>query len=147
MFIQISTYIQRPLNEVFAFVARFENQSQWQAATVQNNQIEPGSMRVGVHGKHIGRWLGRSYESTGEVIAFEPGRLWGYKSVSGPYDLSMIYHFAPADGGTRLSMDIEGNTKGFFGLGKLTEPLVRVMAKRTVQSDLMRLKRVLETEK
>jgi polyketide cyclase/dehydrase/lipid transport protein len=144
MIIHLNTLINRPLDEVFPFVARFENQSRWQAATVQNNQIEPGPMRVGVHGKHVGQWLGRNYESTGEVIAFEPERTWGYKSVSGPYDLSMLYHFQPEDGGTRLSMDIQGDTKGFFGLGRITEPLMKIMAKRMMQSDLARLKRVLE---
>lgn len=144
MIFHLSTFINCPLDDVFQFVTRFENQSQWQAATVENHQLEPGAMRVGVHALHRGRWLGRTYETKGEVIAYEPGKRWGYKSVSGPYDLSMLYHFEPADGGTRLSMDIEGDTKGFFGIGKLTEPLIRVMAKRTVQSDLMRLKRVLE---
>src|SRR5213594_4026929 len=115
MIIHLSTLINRPLDEVFQFVTRFENQNQWQAATLQNNQVEPGVMRLGVHGRHIGKWLGRTYGSTAEVIAYEPSRLWGYQSISGPYDLRMLYHFEPVEGGTRLRMDIEGDTKGFFG--------------------------------
>jgi hypothetical protein len=144
MIIHIGTDINRPLGEVFQFVTRFENQCQWQAATLQNDQLEPGVMRVGLHGKHRGQWLGRTYESTAEVIAYEPQRLWGYQSVSGPYDLKMLYRFEPIEGGTRLNMDIEGDTKGFFGLGKITEPVVRFMAKRLTQRDLSRLKNVLE---
>lgn len=41
---RVSTLIERPINDVFHFVACFENQSQWQAATVQNDQITPGAM-------------------------------------------------------------------------------------------------------
>lgn len=142
---EVSTNITRPLTDVFQFVTRFENQNRWQAATVRNNQITPGAMRVGVQGRHVGRWLGRSYESIAEVIEFEPQSLWGYRSVSGPYDLAMHYRFEPVEDGTRLSMTAEADAKGFFGIGKLTEPLVGILAKRLLQGDLERLKRVLET--
>lgn len=144
MISRISTHIHRPLSQVFQFVTRAENQSKWQAATVKNTQITPGEMRVGVQMRHTGKWLGRKYESIAQVIEYEPNRAWGYKSVSGPYDLVMRYRFETVKDGMRLAMEIEGNTKGFFGLGTLTEPLVGFFAHRMVQSDLVRLKQILE---
>lgn len=121
---RVGIVIHRPLADVFRFVAKFENQSQWQSATIRNTQLTPGPMRVGVQNRHVGKWLGRNYESVGEVIEYEPNRRWGYKSLSGPYDLVMHYHFESVDNGARLTMDVEGDTKGFFGFFKFVEPLV-----------------------
>ena len=135
----VSTLIQRSLDEVIQFVAQVENQSKWQAATVHNTQVTPGPMRVGVQMRHTGKWLGRSYESVAEVIEYEPNRRWGYKSVSGPYDLVMHYHFEPAEAGTRLTMDVEADTKGFFGFFMFAEPLVRRAGEKLLRDDPARV--------
>ncbi len=146
MLYKVSTLINSPSAEVFQFVANVENQSKWQAATVKNTQITPGAMRVGTQMRHTGKWLGRSYESIAEVIEYEPDHQWGYKSVSGPYDLVMHYHFEPVENGTRLTMHVEGDTKGFFGFFKFVEPLVARAAKKLLNDDLARLKKVLESQ-
>lgn len=143
---QVNTLIHRPLADVFRFVANFENQSQWQTATIRNTQTTPGPMRVGAQGRHVGKWLGRNYESLGEVIEYEPDRRWGYKSISGPYDLVMHYRFEPEGDGTRLTMDVEGDTKGFFGFFKFMEPLVARAGAKLLKDDLTRLKKVLESK-
>ena len=111
---RVSILIHRPITDIFQFVANVENQSKWQAATVKNTQITPGAMRVGAQMRHTGSWLGRNYESIAEVIEYEPDRLWGYKSLSGPYDLVLHYHFESVENGTRLTVDAEGDPKGFF---------------------------------
>ena len=129
---------------MFDFVTHVENQSKWQGSTVRNTQLTPGPMRVGMHMQHVGKWLGRHYESIGEVIEYETGHLWGYKSVSGPYDLTMHYRFEPAGNDTRLSMDVQGDAKGFFGFFKFAEPLVTRTAEKTLNDDLATLKRLLE---
>lgn len=112
---------------------------------MHNTQLTPGPMQVGTQGRHTGKWLGRSYESVGEVIEYEPNSKWGYKSLSGPYDLAMRYRFEPVKNGTRLTMDAEGDTKGFFGFFKFAEPLVMRAAKKMMNDDLLRLKQILET--
>ena len=143
---EVSTTINRPLADVFQFVSNVENQSRWQAATVRNTQLTPGPLRVGTQMRHTGKWLGRNYESTAEVIEYEPNRKWGYRSVAGPYDLVMHYHFEPIENGTRLTMDVQGDAKGFFGFFKFVEPLVGRAAEKTLNDDLARLKTVLESE-
>lgn len=145
MHYQVSTFISRPLTDVFQFTTNVENQSKWQAATVRNTQITPGAMGVGTQMRHTGKWLGRKYESVAEVIEYEPNRHWGYKSLSGPYDLVMHYHFEPVGDRTRLMMDVEGDTKGFFGFFKFLEPLVGRAAGNLLNNDLTRLKNVLES--
>jgi hypothetical protein len=145
MHYEVSTFISRPLTDVFQFTTNVENQSKWQAATVCTTQLTPGSMGVGTQMRHTGKWLGRNYESIGEVVEYEPNVQWGYKSLSGPYDLVMHYRFEPVEDGTRLTMDVEGDAKGFFGFSKFVEPLVGRMAEKTLNDDLTRLKSVLES--
>jgi len=144
MIYRVSTIINKPLQEVFQFVTRVENESKWQAATVENIQLTDGPMRVGVMMRHTGQWLGRKYQSDAEVIEYEPNSKWAYKSVAGPFDLEMHFQFEPAGNGTSLTMDVSGNPKGFFGFFKLLEPLVNRFGRRTLEDDLARLKSVLE---
>ena len=138
---QVSTVINRPLDEVFRFVTNVENQPRWQAASIENHLLTPGPMAVGAQIQHIGKWLGRRYESIGQVVEFEPDRRWAYKSLSGPYQLEMRYRFEPTAAGTRLTLTAEGGDLGFF---RLPGPLLRFFAQRVLQADLDRLKRVLE---
>jgi len=137
--------INKPLADVFQFVTRAENESKWQAATVDNQQLTPGPMGVGVTMRHTGKWLGRKYQSEGRVTAYEPNHTWAYESVSGPFDLAMHFRFDPAETGTRLTMEVEGDAKGFFGFFKWAEPLMASAARRMLEDDLVRLKRVLES--
>lgn len=141
---QVSTLIHRPIEQVFSFVVNFENQAKWQAATVRNAQTTPGPMCIGAQCLHVGKWLGRSYESVGEVIEYQQNRKWGYKSVSGPYDLVMHYRFEVVGDHTRLTMNAEGDTKGFFTFFRFAEPLIAPLANKLLRDDLARLKQVLE---
>lgn len=139
---EVSTVKNRPLPDVFRFVTKVEDQPKWQAASVENHQLTPGPMAVDTQIQHIGKWLGRRYESLGQVVDFEPDRRWAYKSLSGPYQLKMRYAFEPAAAGTRLTLTAVGGDLGFF---RLPAPLLRFFAKRVLQADLDRLKRVLES--
>jgi len=137
---EISTVISRPLPDVFQFVSNVENQPKWQAASVENRQLTPGPMAVGAQIQHVGKWLGRRYESLGQVVEFELDSRWAYKSLSGPYQLEMRYRFEPAAAGTRLTLTVVGGDQGFF---RLPAPLLRFFAQRVLQADLNRLKRLL----
>jgi hypothetical protein len=77
------------------------------------------------------------------VIEYDPDRLWGYKSLSGPYDLVMHYRFESVEAGTRLTMDVDADTKGFFGFFKFAEPLVARAGEKLSKAHLARLKKVL----
>jgi hypothetical protein len=55
----------------------------------------------------------------------------------------MHYSFEETPGGTRLSMLVIGDDKGFF---KIASPILAGIAKRMQAEDLKRLKKVLETE-
>ena len=140
---EVSILINCPVAEVFQYVTHVENHPQWQASAVENTQITPGPMGIGTEILHKGKWLGRRFQGTARVTEFEPNRKWAYQSLDGPFQLELHCSFAEAPGGTRLTMFVEGDDKGFF---KMAGPILAGMAKRMQEEDLKRLKRVLETE-
>lgn len=139
---EVSTLIVCPVSDVFQYVTHFENNPQWQASAVENKQITPGPMGVGTEIQHVGKWLGRRFQGTARVTEFEPNRRWAYQSLDGPFQLELHCSFEEAPGGTRLTMFVDGDDKGFF---KMAGPILSGMAKRMQQEDLKRLKQVLET--
>ena len=67
--------IQRPANEVFAYIANFENNTRWQSGMIEARFTSPGPLAVGSTYAQVASFLGRRIESTFEVVAYEPGRL------------------------------------------------------------------------
>jgi uncharacterized protein YndB with AHSA1/START domain len=63
--------IQRPVEEVFAFLADFENLPKWNDAIVETTKTSPGPVAVGTTYRQIRSVPSRSEEGF-EVIAYEP---------------------------------------------------------------------------
>ena len=143
---RVSTLIHRPLDEVFRFVANLEKLSGWQGSTAQMTQLTPGPMQVGVQLRRIAQGPGGRFESTGEVIEYEPNRQWGYKTTSSAYDWVMRFHLEPVGDDTRLTLEVGGDAKGFFALFNLVGPLVVWATEKGLKDDLARLKNVLESQ-
>ena len=140
---EINLVINRPIEEVFAFISNPENQPRWRAGTLEvaRNSSEP----LGVGSVFKGRFtfLGRPFDGNLEIIAHEPHRRYESRMVEGPFPLEARYSLAPAENGTRLSLVVEGEPGGFF---KLAEPLVASLAKRSYEADLNNLKEMLEAQ-
>jgi hypothetical protein len=62
-------------------------------------------------------------------------------AIRSPFPMDVTYELAPASGGTRASIRIRGEARGVYGL---LGPLTPLMVRRSVQSDLGRLKRAVE---
>ena len=86
---------------------------------------------------------GRKLESTIEVTTLEPDRELTLRVVSGPVPGTVRHLLEPAGDGTRLK--IVGELAG-GGLRGLAGPLLERAARREVESDLRRLKQVLEAD-
>ena len=87
----VSTVIGKPIAEVFAFVTNVENQARWPSATLENAQTTPGPMAAGTLMRHVGKWLGRRYETVARVTEYTPDRQWSYTTVSGPFRVAFQY--------------------------------------------------------
>ena len=140
---EIKIVINRPIEEVFAFVSNSENLPRWRTTTLEVKKTSKETLGVG--GTFRGRFtfLGRQFDGNIVVTAHEPNRVYGGKMAEGPFPLETRYTLEPVENGTHVTFVAEGEPGGFF---KLAEPLVVSMAKRAYETDLQNLKEMLEAQ-
>ena len=135
--------IQRPVDDVFAFVADFRNGPEWQAG-IEDLRVEPdGQAQVGTRIRERRRLQGHVIDLSYTVTALEPGRRIEVRSAGGPVGYSGVQHFESVEGnaGTRLRFQLDVQlTGGMRLLAGFIGPAIR----RQVESDLDRLAWLLE---
>ncbi len=70
-----SRIVDRPADEVFAFLVDIENLPRWQSGVVHAEQTSPGPLRVGTTARVDRRLLGQDVRADLEVSRLERGRL------------------------------------------------------------------------
>ena len=60
--LEFGTLIDRPIKDVFTFVANPNNMSKWNSAVVSIQQVTPGVVGVGTKFKTVGEAMGRRLE-------------------------------------------------------------------------------------
>jgi hypothetical protein len=141
--VEASVIIQRPSEEVFAYLANFENNPKWQSGMQEATFTSEGPLRVGSTYAQVAKFLGRRIESTFEVIVYEPNHLVKATSTSGSFPITFTRIVEPIPGGTQVRAIIEGDASCFF---KLAEPFLARMVQRSVDGDYAILKKVLEAQ-
>jgi uncharacterized membrane protein len=136
-----SIVINRPVEEVFAFVGDQRNTPQWQSGLVEVKRLTDGPPGIGTKHAFVRSFMGRKMEASNEYIAYEPGRIITFKTISGPVPLEASYLFEPVAGGTHLTSRIAMNAKG---LVSLAEPLIARSLKREMDAAFVALKDLLE---
>ncbi len=137
----INTRIYRPLKQVFAFVARPENDFQWQYGTLASAQMSNGEIGMGTLFRAVGHLMGERIEANYEITVFDPNKRYGFKSVSGPVDSYTLYTFEISEGGTKVNLSMETNPRDLF---KLNGAIVVKKFKKQFKENLAMLKSVLE---
>ena len=140
--LDISIVINRPVEEVFAFLSNPENGPKWGSGSKEVKMITQGPIGVGTRYRTVREALGRRIESETEITEFEPNRKIASKSISGPFPMESAVTFERVEGGTRVTGTLFGEPGGFF---KLAEPLLVSMLKRQYQADLANLKDLMES--
>lgn len=84
---QASVEIDRPVQEVFAYVAEnfFENYPKWALEVVEFKPINDNKMAVGALARQTRVDQGQKTESTFEIVTFEPNELLVLNGLSDPY--------------------------------------------------------------
>jgi hypothetical protein len=103
----LNTNIYRPLQQVFAFVITPENDFHWQYGTLMSSKISEGEMALGSLFRVVGHCMGWRMESVYEVTEFEPNKRYGFKSLSGPMDLSTLYTFEILKRSTKICISAQ----------------------------------------
>ena len=138
---EVSTVINRPIAEVFAFFAEPTNNPKCEEGLIECRKISPGPMGVGAQIIEVRKFMGRQMESTLDVTAFETNKKYAVKVASGPIPFELSAKFEAAGDGTKISVMGQGEPGGFF---KLAEWLVKKQLQGQIEGDMGRLKKVLE---
>jgi uncharacterized membrane protein len=137
-----SIVIQRPVSDVFEYVADGTIAQAWRPAVLDVERIDGSGVkstyRQGVKGPG-GRRISADYE----VYDVEQNRRIAFRTISGPVRPTGEYRFEDEDGATRLTFSLSaqlGFLKGLLMTGAVQSSMDAEMAA------LDNLKRVLETE-
>lgn len=137
---QATIQINRPVEEVFAFVTDATGGSKWHRA----NRITPiseGLIGVGSTYRVTGRFLFWAFDNISTVSEFEKDRLVTYASDTGMYSYTLRYLLEPNGGGTRFTEVGEANPRGLL---KFAIRLFAGGAKKNSERGLQLLKQALE---
>jgi len=141
--IEQSVVINRPIEEVFEFVADQSKLPLWQSGVLESGVTSEGPMGVGTTYRYTFQLLGRKVETAGEITEYELNSRCSFKAQSGPFPLKGGFSFRAVNGGTRVTLAVEAEAAGFF---KLAEPIGARMLNRQFETNFGNLKDLLEAE-
>jgi uncharacterized protein YndB with AHSA1/START domain len=138
----ITTDIDRPVGEVFAYVTDPAKLPTWQTNTVSVRQEGDGPVRVGTRLREVHRGPGgKELPSLVEVSELEPDRTFALRMLEGPLPIHGRIVLEPAGSGTRMAFTAHGEPTGLM---RLAQPLVRIAVKRQFAQHCATLKDVME---
>jgi len=135
--------INRPIEDVFAFLSNPDKSSLWQGMVLEVKQTSDGPVGVGTTGQVVSQFLGRRMESTYEVTEYELNRKATLKTTSGPIPYMNSATLESVDEGTKVTLVAEYEVGGYF---KLAEPILARMAQRQAETDYANLKDLMEAQ-
>jgi Polyketide cyclase / dehydrase and lipid transport. len=137
---ELTIHLNRPVEQVFAFLADTGKVSTWQSNLIELKPLTEGPLHVGSRFREIRRLGRKDSEIQGQVTAFEPNKRLETKTTTKP-EVTVSYSFDPENGGTRLRYKFVMLTTGLM---RLLEPLIAGSIKKESESDFEALKRILE---
>jgi uncharacterized membrane protein len=138
-----SITISRSLSEVFAFLADLNNLPKWQSDVVTSNVITPGPTRAGTRFTEAVKLGSLRDTANCEVTDFSPDRLMSIRASSVFIDYEGQVVVEPWDGGTKLSLAVSVQPKGFW---RLLRPMVAGEFAPGIKRELAAVKEFLEKE-
>lgn len=136
--IVIEVVIERPVEEVFAYLADNANEVDWQSNLVESSLTSDGPVGVGSTGRDVRRSMGMKIVNDWECTAFEPNRSFEF-TVTKPITFTAAYALEPDTSGTRVTMRARP-----AGLAKAVWPLMASMGRKQYAADFAKLKAILE---
>jgi uncharacterized protein YndB with AHSA1/START domain len=138
---EASIVIYRPIEEVFARLTDYESYPEWDTGLVQVRQTPEGSARVGTRVTEVRRFLGRTIETRGDVVEYDPPTRCVRRGTA-PMPVTGWLTFESTGEGTRVVQRLEMEQRGLFGLA---DPLVSKALSRGLTQGLAKFKDWLES--
>jgi hypothetical protein len=133
--------INRPVNEVFAFVSDHSNDKLWKPFVTESRQISMGPIGVGTRFEIV--TVAGKYRRAGEVevLEIEPPHWYVYRANDQVFPFVGRLTFSAVTSGTRIRGQVEFQAQGIW---KLLSPLPRLFFRSQTKRTFLRLKKVIE---
>lgn len=139
-----SIEIERPPDEVFAYVDQLERHGEWQSTIISSKRETEGPTRVGSRATDTRKVPGRTQDVTYEITEHDPPRRVSFRGVNGPVRPVGTFTVEPVgEGSSRAIIEIDLQGHGLLGL--VVAPLARSQARKEIPQDHQRLKERLES--
>lgn len=132
--------INRPIADVFAYLAEFENVPRWNYAITETLKTSTGSVGVGSTYRQT-RSIPEPAVESFEVTEFQPAQRLQITGQIGAFPAVVSYDLESTDTGTHLRNTIELELRGPL---RLAGPLVTAKVKSAVAANLDVLRGLLE---
>jgi uncharacterized protein YndB with AHSA1/START domain len=138
-----SIEIDRPAEEVFAYLDQVDRHNEWQGQLVSTTVATDGPVRVGTRVVERRNVPGGPRDFPFEITEHNPARKISFRGTAGLIRPVGTYTVAPTgESSSRMSseLDLEGH-----GIGKLIAPLALRQAAKQTPADHQKFKELLES--
>jgi hypothetical protein len=134
--------IDRPIQEVFAYVADHANDKYWKPFVTESRQVTAGQIGVGTRFEIV--TVSWNYRHAGEVeiLEYQPHSYYVYQAHDKIFSFIARLWFSESASGTEMRGQVEFQAKGAW---KALTPLLRMFIRGQSKQTFARLKRVIES--
>lgn len=143
MLVQGDIVINRPIDEVFDFVADERNEPKYNPQMTRAEMVTQGRIGVGTKFHSVMTGVGRAADMTIEFTEFDRPRRLGSTTHISNMDINGTLLFEAQGKSTKMKWLWNIETRGFY---KLLGPIVNRMGERQELAIWTGLKKVLETQ-
>lgn len=137
-----SGFVQRPIEDVFAYLSDFPRAKEWRAEVVESSMSTP-QMHSGTQLRDVVIVLGRRIETRSRVVDFERPHRWTFESLEGPLPVSGAYDLVAISANrTEFTYRLRVHLPGLWALAA---PVLRWSGARMLRAALTRLREVMES--
>lgn len=138
--VETSITINKPVDKVYAFLTDLENQKKL-SEYVTGIEVA-GPLKVGTRYKVQTTSYGRTIETTNEVVALEPNKKFGVKTLAAPpaSDVTSTYLLEKDGSGTKLTIQMDAVI-----MAPGMEDMVKNQLKTGLDSTLAATKKAIES--
>lgn len=140
--VEDSTVINRPIDEVFAYISDLTNAPEWQTGLLEVRRTTTAPLGVGAQFTFVRKFLGRKLEATNEFTQYLPNEVITFVTTSGPVSVEASYLFQTQAKGTQVTCRMAMKVEGF---SRLAEPLIAASVRREMSAEFAYLKDLLES--
>jgi uncharacterized protein YndB with AHSA1/START domain len=132
--------VDKPLDQVWAYLTDFTNNEEWDPPTVTTERIS-GDGAVGTVYRNVSKILGREVEIEYTVVEVEPKSVFRLRGTTSSMEMLDTMRFAQSPEGTTVTYTAEFDPQG---VAKLAQPLMPLGLKKLGDDAAEQMRQVLE---